>query len=98
VTEETCRCFKNSTILGYELPWNVTHFVENGFVRIEEHHLQLKLSALSQYYSQHRRFYFKPEYIRALAISRGGQIGGGYAEAFEVIKLVIDHSGDSILV
>lgn len=92
VTNEALRTFKNCTILGYELPWNVIDFMENCFIEIEDRHLQLKIAALSQYYSQHKRHYFCPEYIRSLAYSRGGQIGGGYAEAFEVIKLVLPKS------
>jgi len=87
VTREAIRIFKQCTLLGYELPWNVIIFIENCFVRIEDRHLQLKIGALSQYYSQNNRHYFSPEYIRAVAYSRGGQIGGGYAEAFEVIKI-----------
>lgn len=88
VTNEALRIFKNCTILGYEIPWNVIEFMENGFIAIEDRHLQLKIAALAQYYSQHRRSYFCPEYIRSLALSRGGQIGVKYAEAFEAIKIV----------
>lgn len=88
ITQEAIRTFKKCTILGYELPWNVINFIENCFIPIEDRHLQLKTASLAQYYSQHGRHYFCPEYIRAVAYSRGGQIGGGYAEAFEVIKVV----------
>ncbi len=88
VTNEAIRTFKECTVLGYELPWNAIIFIENCFVRIEDRHLQLKIGALAQYYSQNNRHYFSPEYIKAVAYSRGGQIGGGYAEAFEVIKSV----------
>jgi len=89
VTNEALRIFKQSTILGYELPWNVVQFTENGYIKITDKHLQIKTEALSQYLSQKNRHYFCPDYIRSLAYTRGGQIGGGYAEAFEIIRMVI---------
>lgn len=88
VTKEAIRAFRSCTILGYELPWNIINFDENCFVSIDKEHLNLKIAALSQYHSQHKRHYFKPEYVRALAYSRGGHVGVEYAETFEVIKLV----------
>jgi len=89
VTREALRIFKESTILGYELPWNHIDFTENCFVAIEESHLNKKLDALAQYISQHKHHYFSPQYVRSLAITRGGQIAMPYAESFELIKLVI---------
>ncbi len=89
VTREALRIFKQSTILGYELPWNHIDFTENCFVAIEESHLNKKLAALDQYVSQHKHHYFSPEYVRSLAITRGGQIATQYAESYELIKLVL---------
>jgi len=89
VTREALRIFKQSTILGYELPWNHIDFTENCFVAIEESHLNKKLAALDQYVSQHKHQYFSPEYVRSLAITRGGQIATRYAESYELIKLVL---------
>ena len=89
VTREALRIFKQSTILGYELPWNHIDFTENCFVAIEESHLNKKLDALSQYESQHKHHYFSPQYVRSLAITRGGQIATPYAESYELIKLVL---------
>ncbi len=89
VTREALRIFKQSTILGYELPWNHIDFTENCFVAIEESHLNKKLAALEQYESQHKHHYFSPEYVRSLAVTRGGQIATRYAESYELIKLVL---------
>ena len=89
VTREALRIFKQSTILGYELPWNHIDFTENCFVAIEESHLNKKLAALDQYVSQHKHHYFSPEYVRSLAVTRGGQIATQYAESYELIKLVL---------
>ena len=89
VTQEALRIFKQSTILGYELPWNHIDFTENCFVSIEESHLDKKLDALAQYVSQRKHHYFSPQYVRSLAITRGGQIAMPYAESFELIKYVL---------
>jgi LmbE family N-acetylglucosaminyl deacetylase len=89
VTAEALRAFKHSTILGYELPWNHIAFNENCFVALEERHVEKKLEALSNYKTQKERHYFNAEYLRGLTRSRGVQIGEKYAEAFEVVKLVL---------
>ena len=89
VTQEALRVFKTSTILGYELPWNIWEFMENGYSKINRSHLNTKLESLEQYESQRQRHYFNPEYIEALAVIRGGQIGVKYAEAFEVIRVIL---------
>ena len=91
VTNEALRAFKHSTILGYELPWNNIVFRENCFVILEENHVHKKIEALWNYKSQiSRRHYFDKEYLMGLTRSRGAQIEEKYAEAFEVIKLVIN--------
>lgn len=90
VTREAMRAFKNSTILGYGLPWNHISFMENCFVHISEEQLERKIRALLNYKSQMGKGkpYFEESYLRALAKTKGAQIGLEYAEAFEVIKLV----------
>lgn len=91
VTNEALRVFKESTILGYELPWNLIVFRENCFISLEEKHVQKKIDALWNYRSQieAERQYFNKEYLRSLMRSRGLKIGEQYAEAFEAIKLVL---------
>ena len=89
VTQEALRIFKTTTILGYELPWNIWEFMENGYSKIERSHLNTKLDSLEQYESQKHRHYFSPEYIKSLALIRGGQVGVKYAEAFEVIRVIL---------
>ena len=90
VFEEGFRAFKKRTILGYEIPWNNLDFRTSGFIKVEEEHLRLKIEALKCYKSQSDRSYASEEYVRSLAIARGTQIGSKYAEAFEVIRLVLE--------
>ena len=83
------RAFKNSSILGYELPWNHIIFNENCYISLTEEHVEKKLLALSHYKTQETRHYFDMDYLRGLMRSRGVHIKTKFAESFEVIKLVL---------
>jgi LmbE family N-acetylglucosaminyl deacetylase len=89
ISEEGLRAFKFNTILGYELPWNNVSFNTRGFVPLSEQHLETKINALKEYKSQMHRSYLNADFLRSLATTRGVQIGTKYAEAFEVIRLVM---------
>lgn len=89
IATEGLRAFKNTTILGYELIWNNLTFNTQCFVILEEKHINNKIKALSKYASQGFRDYLSPEFIKSLARTRGVQIGSVFAEAFEVVRLVI---------
>jgi LmbE family N-acetylglucosaminyl deacetylase len=90
VTNEALRLFKDSTILGYELPWNLIVFRESCFIPLEHRHVKKKIQALWNYKSQieAERQYFNKEYLESLMRSRGLKIKKKYAEAFEAIKVV----------
>jgi LmbE family N-acetylglucosaminyl deacetylase len=90
IAQEGFRAFKRTTMLGYEVPWNNLTFTTQGFVFLEEQHLQQKIEAVRRYRSQQHRPYARPEFIRSLAITRGIQIGSKYAETFEIVRWVID--------
>jgi len=87
IYSEGLRAFKNCNVLGYELPWNNFRFQPNYFEKIEETHLQQKISALKQYTSQQGRKYMGEEFTRSLAVVRGMQANHPLAEAFEVYRL-----------
>lgn len=89
ISIEGIRAFKNTTILGYEMPWNNITFKAEAFIILSEENVKQKIHALDAYNSQKGRSYANDEYIRSLARSRGVQIGSHYAEAFEVIRLLI---------
>ena len=97
VATEGLRAFKTTTVLGYELPWNNLTFCTSAFVFLEERHVNCKVDAMQCYASQRGRPYFSRDFIHSLARARGVQIGAEYAEAFEVIRWVINgplHVGD----
>jgi LmbE family N-acetylglucosaminyl deacetylase len=89
VAEEARRMFKRTTIFGYELPWNNISFDTQSFVVLEREHLERKMKALRCYKSQAHREYLNDRFIESLAIARGVQVNAPYAEAFEVVRLVI---------
>lgn len=89
VAHEGFRAFKDRTILGYEIPWNNRTFDTGSFVLLERAHVDAKVRALMCYRSQLDRPYASEGFIRALATTRGTQIGAAFAEAFEVVRWVI---------
>ena len=90
IYKEALRAFKkNSSIWGYEHPWNNLTFTTDIFVKLEEKHIKKKIEALKAYKSQDFRTYFDERYIRALAYTRGTQVNFTYAEAFELVRLLV---------
>lgn len=89
IAKEGLRAFKRTSILCYELPWNNINFTTTCFIPFTEVELESKLTALNCYNSQKGRNYASEEFIRALSITRGTQIGTRYAEVFEVIRWII---------
>lgn len=90
VAQEGVRAFKGTTILGYELIWNNLSFDTTCFIKLNERHVSSKFEALQCYNSQNGRNYMSKEFVFSLAKTRGVQIGGEYAEAFEVIRWVMN--------
>lgn len=89
IANEGLRAFKRTTIFGYELIWNNLSFDTQCFVKLNKKNIEDKVNALKAYKSQGFRDYLSEEFIFSLAKTRGIQIGTKYAEAFEVIRLVI---------
>ena len=91
IHDEAMRAFKHKTLLGYELPWNHITFSASAFVTLEKHHLDKKWDALTKYTSQLEmgRAYFTKEFHESLAKVRGLQVKHEWAEAFELIRVVL---------
>jgi LmbE family N-acetylglucosaminyl deacetylase len=90
VAREGLRAFKRHTILGYEEPWNNIIFESRSFITLEKRHIENKIKALKCYQSQMHRNYLTEEAIWGIARLRGAQLEGGYAEAFEVLRWIIN--------
>lgn len=89
IAEEGLRAFKKISILGYEMPWNNIIFETRSFVKLEKKHIECKINALKCYKSQQHRAYLSEEFIYGLAKTRGTQFENEWAEAFEVVRLII---------
>lgn len=80
------RAFKFHRMLGYELPWNSTHFLANFHIALNDANLEAKIDALQSYKSQGSRYYMSADFLKSLAVVRGVQSGSKYAEAFTAIR------------
>jgi LmbE family N-acetylglucosaminyl deacetylase len=89
IAQEGIRAFKNTTLLGYELPWNNIQFSVSGLVPLQARHVQKKVEAMRQYKSQAHRGYVSEEFIHSLARVRGQQANSAYAEAFQVMRWIL---------
>lgn len=89
IAEEGIRAFKYTSILSYELPWNLFNFEPSLFTTLQERHIDKKVEAIKCYHSQKHRNYASEEVFYGLARSRGVQINAQYAEAFEVLRWII---------
>jgi LmbE family N-acetylglucosaminyl deacetylase len=89
ISEEGLRAFKNTSILGYEMPWNNVSFNTRAFIKLEKRHIEKKVQALLCYKSQLHRSYVNENFVFSLATVRGVQMGAEYAEAFEVVRYII---------
>ena len=87
LAEEAYRAFKKTSIWAYDCPWNQQFPKLNCFIKLDEELMGKKLAAIAQYKSQQfRGGYVNEEFIRALALLRGGQIGEPLGEAFEIVR------------
>lgn len=89
ISAEGLRVFKKISILGYELPWNNIIFETRSFVKLSKNHIQKKIDALKCYDTQKERTYLNEDFIWGLAKTRGTQFESEYAEAFEVLRILI---------
>jgi LmbE family N-acetylglucosaminyl deacetylase len=89
IAQEGFRAFKKTTLLGYEVPWNNLDFRTSSFVRLTAREVELKVKSLQCYRSQEHRDYASSDHIRSLLKVRGVQIGGAFAECFEVFRWIM---------
>lgn len=89
ISQEATRAFKYCTLLGYELPWNNLSLNTDCFISVTEEDVRRKIFALEAYITQRNRKYMGKGFLRSLAVVRGVQSDGEYAEAFEVIRVLL---------
>lgn len=88
IYEESIRAFRNSQLLGYDMPWNGDGRLTCPSA-ISDGDLDKKITAIQMYASQKDKEMMDPLIIRSLAIVRGMQFKCGLAEAFQTIRTQI---------
>ena len=88
IATECLRAFKKKTIFQYEVPWNNYTFDNQFFYCVDENDVQAKINAIACYLSQAERDYAKEDFIKALLLTHGVQVGVKYAEVFEIPRLI----------
>jgi LmbE family N-acetylglucosaminyl deacetylase len=89
IAAEGIRAFKDKTILSYEMPWNNLSITTSAFSILKERHVATKIKALACYKTQSFRPYADPVFIRSLAVTRGVQVADKFAEAFQLVRLIL---------
>ncbi|MGI9611599.1 MAG: PIG-L deacetylase family protein [Acidimicrobiales bacterium] len=89
IHQEMMRAFARVTVLGYELPWNMTTFSSTVHIEIGDEDLEAKAASLAAYRSQAHRSYLSGEYLRSWAVTRGIQCGKDLAEGFELMHWTV---------
>ena len=92
VTEEAKRAFRGVSIFGYSLPHSDYGFASDAiYSSLTRQDAEAKLRALREYKSQFvlRRSYFDIDYLRAIMMAYGGEIGIRYAEKFQNLREIV---------
>ena len=89
VFDESLRAFKESSIFGYEMPWNTITFRTTGYISLDRDDVVKKIKATKCYKTQVTRMVFNTDFLMCMMRTRGVPIKQKYAEAFEVLKLCL---------
>lgn len=90
LAEEIRRAFRGSTILGYDLFWNLTTQDTTVVAELSPEDVDRKLRALGCYTSQSSRRYMEPEVTKSQLVVRGSQRGLAFAESFEAVQIIVE--------
>lgn len=90
LAEESLRVFRTQSIIMYEGLKSTPYFSPNLFIVLTEDELEKKMEVLKCYKTQYRRYYYDFDFIRALAMVRGKQMGMQFAEVFRIYQFVSD--------
>ncbi|MBY6063709.1 PIG-L deacetylase family protein [Pseudidiomarina sediminum] len=91
IAQESIRAFKTKTILMYEMPWNNLTLKANFFLALDAVDVENKIGSIQGYKSQISKgsIYLKVDFIQSLLRGNAARFGfDGYAEAYEVLRLV----------
>jgi len=94
VYEATLRAGRaQNSILCYESPSVTQDFRPTFYVEVKDY-AQVKIESVRTHWDQRDKPYMKEEQIRGKLAFRGGQAKVGYAEGFEVVRMLSSGIGD----
>jgi LmbE family N-acetylglucosaminyl deacetylase len=89
LAEEVGRIMRNTTVLGYAGVKSSPNYVPTVFFEISEKELEEKNKLISFIKSEGDKYFLQPELIKSVARVNGSKIGVEYAEAFDVVRMVV---------
>lgn len=89
VHNEALRAFKNTTILGYEDPWNMYKSDLRLTIPLDKKYILAKLRAIKAHKSQAGKLFMNPYFTASLAVMRGVTVRRRMAESFEIIRMIL---------
>lgn len=90
VTQEAMRAFRGTTVLGFDVLRSSYGFFPHFLAEVSEDDLNKKIAALAEYKTYQDRYYFSPDIMRATAIRHGALAERGFAEGFDIIRIVAE--------
>lgn len=89
ITAEAIRAFKKTSLLGYEVPWNMTQASLPMTVILSDRDIEAKQRAVAAHKTEQSRPYISKMFVISLARVRGLAVGQEYGESYEVIRWVM---------
>ena len=94
IGEEVLRVFRECTLITYEIPRSVGIFLPNMYVSLSQETVDKVIKIKDLYQSQSKMKYMAQDILVGTLKHRGGEVGQSYAQAFEVIRIVLKDNKD----
>lgn len=92
IGEEVMRVFRECTLITYEIPRSVGIFLPNMYVSLSQETVDKVVKIKDLYQSQSDMKYMAQDLVVGTFKHRGGEVGQSYAQAFEVIRIVVKNN------
>ena len=94
IGEEVMRVFRECSLITYEIPRSVGIFIPNMYVSLSQETVDKVLNIKELYKSQSEMKYMGNDLVMGTFKHRGGEVGQSFAQAFEVIRIVLKSDND----
>jgi len=94
IGEEVMRVFRECSLITYEIPRSVGIFLPNMYVSLSEKTVNKVIKIKELYKSQSEMKYMANDLLMGTFKHRGAEVGKSFAQAFEVIRIVLKNDDD----